>query len=145
MMLLDNWFPFFDVEKTLSEMDRMFDAVGRPLGIRSVPRGTFPAINVYNSRDEAVLVAEIPGVEPGDLDISVQNDTVTLKGKRSEKADPKDRYYRRERAQGEFMRTVTLPAPINPETVRAEYKDGVLKVHMEKAEQAKAKKIQIHS
>lgn len=144
-MLLDNWFGFFDVEKTLAEMDRMFGSVGQPLGLRSVPRGTFPAVNVYSRGDEAVLVAEVPGVEPDDLEVSVENDTVTLKGKRTEPGAEQDRCYRRERPQGEFLRTVTLPAAVNPETVRAEYKNGVLKVRMEKAEQARAKKIQIQS
>jgi HSP20 family protein len=144
-MLLDNWFGFFDVEKTLAEMDRMFDAVGRPLGIRSVPRGTFPAINVYDEGDGAVLTAELPGVAPEDIELTVQNETLTLKARRHEQAGEQSRVYRRERTQGEFLRTVTLPAPVNAETVKAEYKNGLLRVHMEKAPEAKAKKIEIRS
>lgn len=144
-MLLDNWFPFFDVEKTLAEMDRMFDAVGRPLGLRSVPRGTFPAINVYDEGDAAVLTAELPGVEPEDIELTVQGETLTLKGRRCETPGEKSRVYRRERPQGEFMRTVTLPAPVNADKVKAEYRNGLLRVHMEKAAEAKAKKIEIHS
>jgi len=144
-MLLDNWFPFFDVEKTLAEMDRMFDAVGRPLGLRSVPRGTFPAINIYEQEDAAVLTAELPGVEPDDIELTVQNETLTLRGRRREAHGEQDRVYRRERPQGEFMRTVTLPAPVNADKVKAEYRNGLLRVHMEKAAEAKAKKIEIHS
>jgi len=142
-MLVDRWFPFFDVGKTLEEMDRMF---GQPLGVRSVPRGTFPAVNIYEQDDGIVLMAEVPGVKPERLDLTVLGDAVMLKGQRQEEDLPNgDRFYRRERPIGSFARTVTLPEAINPDSVKAEYKNGVLKVHMEKAEQAKAKKITIKS
>jgi len=145
-MVVDRWFPFFDVGKTLEEMDRMFGQMGQPLSVRSVPRGTFPAVNVYEQDDGIILMAEVPGVKPGQLDLIVQGDSVTLKGQRQEEDLPNgDRFYRRERPVGAFTRTVTLPEPIDPNSVKAEYKNGVLKVHMEKAEQAKAKKITIKS
>ncbi len=141
----ENW-PFFDVEKTLEEMDRFFDSVNRPLGLRSVPRGTFPAINVYDQDGALTMTAEIPGITAEDLDLSVMQDTVTLKGRRKESDDPEGtRVYRRERIGGEFARTLTLPAAVNPETVNAEYKNGVLTVRMEKAAEARAKKIKIQS
>lgn len=145
-MLSDTLFPFFDVGKTLAEMDRMFGAVGRPLGLRSVPRGTFPAVNVYLQDDVIVLLAEIPGVAAEALDVTVLGDTVTLKGKRDAGSlSNGDRYYRRERMSGDFERTITLPELIDPDSVRAEYKNGVLKVRMAKAEKAKVKKIEINS
>lgn len=142
-MLLNSWFPFFDVAKTLDEMDRMFSSPGAPTGLRSVPRGTFPAMNVYDRGDSVMLTAEIPGVKADDLDLSVLNDSVTLKGQRKDAAADKDRYYRRERMTGSFNRTITLPDPVDPDSVKAEYTNGVLKVTMSKAEEAKAKKIQI--
>jgi len=144
-MLLNSWFPFFDVAKTLEQMDRMFGASGTPLGLRSVPRGTFPAVNVYDRGDSVVLTAEIPGVKADDLDLSVLNDSVTLKGQRKEIAAENDRYYRRERMTGTFNRTITLPDPVDTNSVKAEYNDGVLKVTMNKAEEAKARKIEIKS
>jgi len=144
-MLLNSWFPFFDVAKTLDEMDRMFGMSGAPLGLRSVPRGTFPAINLYDRGDSVMLTAEIPGVKTDDLDLTVLNDSVTLKGQRNNAAAENERYYRRERPNGSFSRTITLPDPVNPDSVKAEYKNGVLKVTMSKAEEAKAKKIQIKS
>jgi len=131
-MLLDRWFPFFDVTKTLEEMDRMFGTSGSPLGLRSVPRGTFPA-------------TEIPGVKTDDLDLSVLSDSVTLKGQRKEAAAENDRYYRKERMTGSFSRTITLPDPVDPDSVKAEYNHGVLKVTMQKVEEAKARKIEIKS
>jgi len=144
-MLLDRWFPFFDVTKTLEEMDRMFGTSGSPLGLRSVPRGTFPAMNVYDSGDSVVLTAEIPGVKTDDLDLSVLSDSVTLKGQRKEAAAENDRYYRKERMTGSFSRTITLPDPVDPDSVKAEYNHGVLKVTMQKVEEAKARKIEIKS
>jgi len=145
-MLVDQWFPFFDVGKTLEEMDRAFGRMGRPLGLRSVPRGTFPAINIYQQDDAILLMAEVPGVEPKSLDLTVLNDSVTLKGRREEKDNPEaHRFYRRERPQGDFARTVTLPEAINPDSVRAQYADGVLTIRMEKADSAKVHKIVIQS
>jgi len=144
-MFLQRWSPFFDVQKTLDEMDRMLNAVGQPLGLRSVPRGTFPAINVYDQGNAAVLTAEIPGVAPEDVELTVLGDAVTLKGARKHEPADGERYYRRERPSGAFERTVTLPIAIDPNSVKAEYRNGVLTVHMEKEEKAKAKKVQIKS
>jgi len=144
-MLFETWSPFFDVQKTLDEMDRLFGAVGQPLGLRSVPRGTFPAVNVYEQGDAAVLTAEVPGLDAKDLELTVLGDSVTLRGERKEEAGEGERYYRRERPTGAFERTLTLPAPINPDSVEAEYRNGILRVRMEKAEQAKVKKVAIKS
>jgi HSP20 family protein len=144
-MWFENWSPFFDVGKTLEEMDRILNAVGRPLSLRSVPRGTFPAINVYDQGGAVVMTAEAPGMKIEDVELTVLGDSLTLKGERKSAEGEDERYYRRERPMGTFTRTVTLPTPVNADSVKAEYRDGVLRVHMEKAEEAKAKKIQIAS
>jgi HSP20 family protein len=141
----ENWSPFFDVEKTLNEMDRIFNAVGRPLHLRSVPRGTFPAVNLYDRGNETVLIAEMPGVKSEDVELTVVGDTITLQGRREETPSENEQYYRRERPMGAFNRTVTLPAAVNPDKVKAEYHDGVLRVTMGKAEEAKSRKVQIKS
>jgi HSP20 family protein len=142
-MWFDQWSPFFDMDKTLAEVDRMLSNVGRPLELRSVPRGTFPAINIYDQGQATVLMAEIPGVKADDLDVMVLGDTVTLKGRRNSEPANGNRYYRKERGSGDFTRTITLPDAVNPDTVNAEYKDGVLAVRMEKAEETKPKKVEI--
>ncbi|MHC4627330.1 MAG: Hsp20/alpha crystallin family protein, partial [Planctomycetota bacterium] len=99
----------------------------------------------YDHGDSVTLTAEIPGVKADDLDLSVLNDSVTLKGQRNAHVGENDRYYRRERMTGSFNRTMTLPDPVDPDSVKAEYNNGVLKVTMSKAAEAKAKKIQIKS
>lgn len=144
-MLLSRWDPFFDMSKTLDEVDRIFNAANRPLGLRSVPRGTFPTINIYDQGESAVLVAEIPGIDPNELELTVLNDTVTIKGERQFEGNDEDRVYRKERWSGEFSRTLTLPDAVDPNKVNAQYKNGVLRVTLEKAEKARAKKIQIKS
>ena len=102
-MAFDTWSPFFDVQKTLDEMDRILDAVGQPLGLRSVPPGTFPAINVYDQGNSAVLTAEIPGAKAKDLELTIIGDSVTLKGQRRDEPAENERYDRKER-----------PSPKNP-------------------------------
>jgi HSP20 family protein len=144
-MWRNNWLSFYDMDKTLDEVERLFNAVNRPLGLRSVPRGTFPPINVYNQGDKSVLVAEVPGIDPGKLGLTVLDDTVTLTGAREAEDDARAQVFRRERPVGEFSRTVTLPEAVNPNTVKAEYQDGVLRVTMEKAEAVKARQIPIKS
>jgi HSP20 family protein len=77
--------------------------------------------------------------------LTVLNDTVTIKGKRQFEGNDEDRVYRKERWSGEFSRTLTLPDAVDPDKVNAQYKNGVLRVTLEKAEKARAKKIQIKS
>jgi HSP20 family protein len=144
-MFLSRWDPFYDMSKTLEEMDRIFSATNRPLGLRSVPRGTFPAINIYDRGDKTILWAEIPGINPNELELTVLEDTVTLKGKRPDETKEGDRIYRKERIAGEFTRTLTLPDSVDPDKVKAEYKNGVLRVMLEKAGPAKARKIKIQA
>ena len=144
-MWRNNWLSFYDMDKTLDEVERFFNAVNRPLGLRSVPRGTFPPINVYDHGDRSVLVAEVPGIEPDKLGLTVLDDTVTLTGERAPEDEGASQVFRRERPVGEFSRTITLPDSVNPDTVMAEYRDGVLRVTMEKAEEVKARQIPIKS
>ncbi len=90
-MVVDRWFPFSDVGKRLEEMDRMFGRMGQPLELRSVPRGTFPAVSIYEQDDGIVLVAEVPGVKPEQLDLTVVGDSVVLKVRmtKAEQAKPR--------------------------------------------------------
>ena len=144
-MLLDNWNPFFDVAKTMEEFDRMFGAVGRPIGLRSVPRGTFPPINIYSQDNKVILTAEIPGVDAKDIELTALGDSITLRTERKEQTSDEERFHRRERPSGTFTRTVTLPDTVDPDTVNASYENGILKVRMEKAREAQAKKILVKS
>jgi HSP20 family protein len=143
-MLAQSWSPFYDIEKTLDEMDRIFNAVGRPLELRSVPRGTFPTVNIYDRGSSLVLRAEVPGVDIKDLELSVIDNTLTLKGERKEKdIGPNDQFHRRERLMGKFERIISLPVKVDTNTVKADYHDGVLTVDLVKAQEAKPRSIAI--
>ena len=142
-MYLNSCFPFYDMSKTLAEVDRVFNTIDRPARLHSARRGVFPAINVYSQGDATVMIAEVPGVDPNALELTVLDDTVTLKGDRGQDIPEQAHIYRQERLQGGFSRTITLPDSVDPESVKAEYHNGVLRVTMDKAEAVKAKRIEI--
>lgn len=144
-MLLSKRFPFWDIERTLDEMNRVFDVFGGPLGLRSMPSGTFPALNVYDGGDKLVVTAETPGVEAKDIEVNVVENSLTLSGKRHGESEDKDvQYYRRERFDGEFSRTITLAEKVNPDGAKASFKNGILTIELPKAEETKPRSIQVH-
>ncbi len=145
-MLLSKRFPFWDVERTLDEMNRVFDAFSGPMGLRSMPAGTFPALNVYDAGDTLIVTAEVPGVDPKDLELNVVENTLTLTGSRNGKPEDKDaRTYRRERYSGQFTRTISLAEKVDPDGVKAHCKNGVLTVELPKAKETKPRSIAIKS
>jgi HSP20 family protein len=143
-MLLSKRLPFWDFEKAFSDMTKMFDAVEGPLSIRSMPRGTFPAINIYDNEKAILLTAEIPGLTAEDIELTVVENSVTIKGNRQDaNSDENEKYYRRERPQGEFNRTISLPEKVDPEAVTAEYKNGILTITMPRVEKDQPRKITV--
>jgi HSP20 family protein len=111
----------------------------------AAPRAWHPVVDIYDEADKIVFKAELPGLDKKDISISLKDQVLTLKGERSADNEVKeDRYYRRERTYGRFERSFTLPAGLNPEKVKADYKDGVLKIEAMKPEAEKSKQITIH-
>jgi HSP20 family protein len=126
------------------EMRRFQDEVNRLVtSTRSAPAPGFPALNAYASEDGVVVTAELPGVESDNLDISVFRDTLTLRGRREAEAADARAYHRRERRQGQFSRTVTLPFRVDPDRVEAELQHGVLRLMLHRPEEDKPRKIAI--
>ena len=144
-MLLARRFPMMlDFERTLDEMNRVFDLFDGPLGLRSMPRGTFPAVNLYDNETELLLTAEIPGVKIGEIGLSVTENTITLTGKRNGvESAQKGRWYRQERSMGQFERTITLAEKVDSTAATAEYKDGILTVHLPKVKVTAPKVLEI--
>ncbi len=109
-------------------------------------RGTWlPPVDIYETADrQIVLKAELPGLERSDIDLTVENSTLTIRGERKrDGAVPEDRYHRVERAYGGFTRSFTLPATIDGAKVRAEYRDGVLTVTLPTREEARPRQIEV--
>ena len=113
-------------------------------GSRTSGSGAFPLVNVFNDGDDFVLVAELPGVKKEDLNIQVRGDAVRIQGKKTIEYHENASVHRRERAAGEFDRTLTLPDQIDATNVGAEYRDGVLTLRLPRAENAKPRTVTIN-
>lgn len=137
------------------EMDRLFDAYFsrgwlHPFQWSSLPKATapfagrIPSIDLIDRENEIVVKAELPGVEKKDLDISVTQNSVTIKGStRHEEKEEKGDYHRCEISRGSYARTMSLPADIDEEHTKATFKDGVLELIMPKLKQSKRHNIQV--
>ncbi len=123
------------------EMDRLFEDFFRRSGL---PMRWGPAVDVVETSGNVIVKVELPGVDPKGVDIAVTGENLTIKGeKREEKVDKGKNFYRVERAYGSFCRTVALPAAVEADKAKADYKDGVLEIKLPKSEKGKAKRIPI--
>jgi HSP20 family protein len=143
----DPWFS--DFSNLRRELDRLFE-VGLPLAnIRSVPRGTFPAINLCEAKDGIRVQALIPGVDPKSINLTFENNTLTIQGERRTEAEQKDvtqeQYHRRERFSGAFSRVVSLPEGLDPDKINATSTDGVLTIAIAKQEARKPRQISVNA
>jgi HSP20 family protein len=123
----------------------LWKRVARAIG-SGTPRqgmGPYPPINVFHQGDDVVAIIELPGVSKSDLEIQAKENTIRIAGKKSISYDEGVSVHRRERMSGEFDRTLTLPVEIDPEGIKAEYRDGVLALFISTAESAKPRTIQI--
>ncbi len=104
-----------------------------------------PAVDIFEEQDKIVIKAELPGVTKERISVDVKDRVLTLKGERSADNEVKEeKYYRREMTYGRFERYFTLPAEVDPDAVKAEYSDGVLKITVPKPESHKPKQITVH-
>jgi HSP20 family protein len=135
------------LDRLRREMDRMFadwpTSAEWPTSAGWGAATAYPAMNVWTNEDGAVVTAELPGVDPEDIDISVVNDTLTLTGTRQPKEVEGATYHRRERGQGRFTRSFQLPFRIEGEEVEASFERGVLHIHLPRAQEDKPKKITV--
>jgi len=108
------------------------------------PRGTTPAIDISDSGKEITIKVDAPGMNPKDFDVNVSGDLLTVSGRTSEVMEEKEQgWYRRERRHGSFQRSVRLPAPVEPDKIAAEYRDGVLTVKCAKPAGMQPKRIEV--
>jgi HSP20 family protein len=103
-----------------------------------------PVVDIYETENELVVKADLPDLEGKDIDVRVENNTLTIRGERKFEKDVNDENYLRvERAYGPFMRSFSLPNTVSSENIRAEYCNGVLSLHMAKREESKPKQVKI--
>ena len=136
---------FPDPLGTLLGLQNALDAFRRSDWLQSSPSsgGSYPPLNIFRKGDDFTLVTEVPGIGKSDLDIQVKGRTVRLSGQKSVKYPEKSSVHRRERLQGRFDRSITLPVEIDPDRVSAECRDGVLVISLPRAERDKPRSIRV--
>jgi HSP20 family protein len=141
------WRTAFDTAQLKDQIDRLFDGVpgfisDRDIGIME---GTWsPAMDIYDSKDNILVKAEVPGMSKEDITVTVQNNILTIQGERKKAGEAKGRsVIREEHFYGSFHRSISLPTDVDPSKVTAAYKNGVIDIVMPKKEEAKPKQIKI--
>jgi HSP20 family protein len=148
------WRPLSEMTRWQREMERMFDDFfGRrwePFRVaRWLPSGVGVSppsveLDVYEEKEEIVAKAEVPGLEKEDIEVSIADSTLTIKGEKKKEEEVKEEdYYRLELSYGSFVRSVELPREVQTDKVKATFKNGVLEIRMPKSEEAKKKEIKV--
>ena len=148
MLELIPWRERRELDRFRREMDRLFDEFFemRPLRRLFGEGEWIPSVDLSENPKEIVVHAEVPGIDPKDIDITIHGRTLTLKGeKKSEKEEKDVNYHRIERRYGSFTRTLELPTDVDPDNAKATYKDGVLKLVIPKTKEQAVKKIEVKS
>jgi HSP20 family protein len=148
MMNLVRWNPWREMSTLQNHINNLFN---EPF-IRSAREDDalslgswYPAVDMFENDDKIVIKAELPGVDKKDISVDVKDKVLTLSGERNYDNEVKEEnYYRRERACGKFKRAFNLPVDVDPDMIKADFKDGVLRVEMPKPEAQKPKRITVH-
>lgn len=139
--------PWRELDEMTNRLSRMFDD-GASTSTEGRSAWT-PAVNVEETRDELVLTAELPGMRQEDVEIELENNVLSLSGQkeetRTEGAEEDRRYHLWERRWGGFQRSFTLPRTVKADEISATFQDGVLRIHMPKAAEARGRKIEIRT
>jgi HSP20 family protein len=143
-MALVRWKPMRDLVDIQDEINRMFeDCACSTEGEKGISR-LFPPADVIENKDSFIVRAELPGLKKEDIKVTLQNNVFTINGeKRKEQEEKNQTYHKVERSYGTFHRSFELPVQVNPNDIKAEFKDGILTVELPKIEEAKPKEISI--
>jgi HSP20 family protein len=144
-MAITRWDPFREVQALQNRVNSLFrDINGEydPLAAASFA----PPVDIYEDDKKVVLKLEVPGIDEKDLDVRMENHTLTVKGERKmEKEEKEENFHRIERRYGSFFRAFTLPSTVDAEHIKADYRDGVLKVELTKKPEAQPKQIKVNA
>ena len=144
-MAITRWDPFREVVALQNRMNSLFGNMNNESENPLTTASFVPAVDVYEDEKKVVLKLEVPGIEEKDLDVSVENHTLTVKGERKfEKEEKEENFHRIERRYGSFYRAFTLPSTVDTENVAAKYEAGVLKLELNKKPEAQPKQIKVN-
>lgn len=136
----ESWEPLRDLER---QVDRLLESLPFPLPVIRFER-QFPPVNLYEMDGEYLITAELPGTSSHDLELTVSGGVLTLRGKRpAPQGIADDRFRRHERVWGAWERSLNVPERVVEEQVSAEFNDGILKIHLPKAPETKARQIEV--
>jgi len=145
MRTLARWEPFRGATSLQDHVNRLFNDVFERRDEESSLTAWAPAVDIYETEHELVVKADLPDIDPKDLDIRVENNILTIRGERKfEKKVNEENYLRVERAYGSFARSFTLANTVNSDAIKAEYQNGVLTLTIPKREEAKPKQIKVN-
>jgi HSP20 family protein len=133
----DLWSPFREMQRELNRL------MGRGAESQLVGGSGYPPINIYDGEDHMVVLAEVPGVPMDQLDLSITDDTLVIKGTKPADNVANERYHRRERGSGDFSRTIVLPERVDAEKIQASVSRGVLRIELPKSEASRPKRIAV--
>jgi HSP20 family protein len=144
-MSMTRWEPFRGLNTLQEQVNRLFeDSFARTHSSQADLASWAPAVDIFETENEMVVKADLPDVQEKDIDVRVENNTLTIRGERKFNNEVhEDNYLRVERAYGTFTRSFSLPNTVNTEGIRAEHRNGVLSVRMPKREETKPKQIKI--
>src|SRR5437879_10100542 len=144
MAYLTRFEPFRDLANFQNQINPIFQDYGRGSD-ELLTSGTFvPPVDVYEDEHNITLKLEVPGIEEKDLDIRLENNTLTVRGERNfEKEEKEENFHRVERRYGSFARSFTLPNSVDSDNAQANYENGILKIKLAKREEAKPKQIKV--
>ena len=147
-MSIVRWDPLRNVASLQDRINRLFNEAfsGSKAFEDDVSMSAWrPAVDIYDTDNALVIKAELPGIEKDDVSVDVKGNVLTIKGERSfDKEIKEENYYRKERSIGKFQRSFTLPEAVNPEAIKANFKNGVLEIEVPKPEEKKPKQISIN-
>ena len=145
MKTITRWEPFRGATALQDQVNRLFNDVLERTGEESSLTAWAPSVDIYETEHQLVVKADLPEVDPKDLDIRVENNILTIRGERKfEKNVQQENYLRVERAYGSFARSFTLANTVNSEAIKADYQNGVLTLSIPKKEEAKPKQIKVN-
>jgi HSP20 family protein len=145
-MAITRWDPFREVLTLQNRLNSLFQDYNRGTGESElVSTASFvPPVDIYEDEHKIVLKLEVPGMKQEDLDIQLENNNLTVRGERKfEKEEKEENFHRIERRYGSFYRAFTIPNTVNPDSVKADYDAGVLRIQLEKRAEAKPKQIKV--
>ena len=147
MTMITRWDPFRELNLITDRMNRLFqDTYGtQGRGEEGITANFVPAVDIYEDEHNVTVKMEVPGIDQKDIDVRLENNTLTVRGERKfEKDEKEENFHRIERRYGSFYRSFALPNTLDAEKVSADYENGVLKIKLAKKAEAKPKQIKVN-